>query len=70
MSTAPFTRTYATRRNGSSWSVVPTPNPDSTQNLLVDPDGSDPDPAAYQPSTSMNDLSAAERNRSLPWFAG
>lgn len=40
---APFTRTLIERWNGTSWSVVPSPNPDPTVNLLTDVDGAAPD---------------------------
>jgi hypothetical protein len=39
-SAAPSTRTLAQRWNGTSWSVVPTPNPDPIRNFLSDVDGS------------------------------
>lgn len=39
VSSAPFTRTLIQRWNGTSWSVVPSPNPDATFNLLTDVDG-------------------------------
>jgi hypothetical protein len=42
---APFTRTLVKRWNGTSWSIVSTPNPDPTQNVLVAVDG-----------TSANDI--------------
>jgi hypothetical protein len=42
-STAPFARTLIERWNGTSWSVVPSPNPDPTVNLLTDVDGAAPD---------------------------
>jgi hypothetical protein len=38
-SAQPSTRTLIQRWNGSSWSVVPSPNPDPTTNLLSDIDG-------------------------------
>jgi hypothetical protein len=36
---SPFTRTLIQRWNGTSWSIVSSPNPDPTQNLLVAVDG-------------------------------
>ena len=48
---------------GATVTTAPIPLP--TQNLMVDPDGSDPEPAALQPSTSMAGLSAAERMMTL-----
>ena len=38
-STAPSVRTLVQRWNGTSWTVVPSPSPDPTQNLLTDVDG-------------------------------
>ncbi|HEU4423547.1 MAG TPA: hypothetical protein VFR67_13530 [Pilimelia sp.] len=38
-SSNPTTRTLITRWNGTSWSTVPSPDPDPTQNLLVAVDG-------------------------------
>jgi hypothetical protein len=38
-SSAPFRRTLVSRWNGSAWSVLPSPNPDGTQNLLFAVDG-------------------------------
>jgi hypothetical protein len=42
-SSAPFARTLIQRWNGTSWSVVPSPNPDASVNLLADVDGAAPD---------------------------
>lgn len=38
-SSQPFLRTLVQRWNGTSWSIVPSPNPDSAKNLLTDVDG-------------------------------
>jgi hypothetical protein len=38
-SSAPFSRTLIHRWNGTSWTAVPTPNPDSEINFLTDVDG-------------------------------
>ncbi len=48
---------------GSLVTTAPIPLP--TRNLLVDPDGPDPDPAALQPVTSMAALPEAERVMTL-----
>ena len=48
---------------GATMTTAPIPLP--TQTLVVDPDGTDPDPAAAQPSTSMSELPAAERMMTL-----
>src|SRR5262245_17421848 len=45
--------------------VTTAPIPVTTRNLVVDPDGSDPEPAAAQPSTSMLSLPGAERVMTL-----
>lgn len=39
-SSQPFLRTLVHRFDGTSWSIVPSPNPDSAKNLLSDVDGS------------------------------
>jgi hypothetical protein len=38
-SSQPFLRTLVQRWNGTSWSTVPSPNPDQAKNLLTDVDG-------------------------------
>jgi hypothetical protein len=38
-SSQPFLRTLVQRFDGTSWSIVPSPNPDSAKNLLTDVDG-------------------------------
>lgn len=48
---------------GPEISSAPIPLP--TRNLVVDPDGSDPDPPMAQPSSSMASLPAAERAMTL-----
>src|SRR5262249_35090876 len=50
---------------GVSPVVTTAPIPAPTQNLVVDPDGSDSAPAAAQPSTSMLSLPGAERVMTL-----
>jgi FlgD Ig-like domain len=45
--------------------VTTAPIPITTRNLVIDPDGSDPDPAMAQPSTSMASLPSAERVMTL-----
>ena len=42
-STGPTGRTLVEAWNGTSWSIVPSPNPDSNQNLLSDVDGASAD---------------------------
>lgn len=39
-SSQPFLRTLIQQWNGTGWSIVPSPNPDSAKNLLSDVDGS------------------------------
>jgi len=46
---------------GVGSTITTAPIPLTTQNLMVDPDGTDPEPAALQPRTSMASLPAAER---------
>jgi flagellar hook capping protein FlgD len=46
---------------GISTAAIPVP----TVNVAIDPDGSDPEPAASQPSTSMTSLPASERVMTL-----
>ena len=38
-SSQPFLRTLIQRWNGTTWSIVPSPNPDAAKNLLTDVDG-------------------------------
>ena len=50
---------------GVDATVTTAPIPITTRNLVVDPDGSDPEPALPQPSTNMAALSDAERQMTL-----
>jgi hypothetical protein len=50
---------------GVSGTMTTAPIPIPTQNVSVDPDGAESDPAALQPSTSMSSLAASERQMTL-----